>query len=298
MGIVQKNTILSELTVRETMRRQVISLPREAGLSDCIHRMIKFKVNALLITDEVMAPLGVVSKTDIMGAYYAGLPIDLPAGEIMISPPLYCRMEDTLEAVLEQMREHGVYRLYVPGEDGRAGGVIAYPDIVGILYQFCHECRYSRLRRAEKAGADPVLRFSVKDVMTASVRSFGEEDTLLQIMEGLSACRMGAVLITGRDGAAAGVVSKTDLALAYRHGRDPEAPARTIMTAPVRSCGESEYLEAAIRKLIFSQIRRIFVYREDPSRITGVLSLSDASRIRSGSCQACVSSRIQVVPGG
>ena len=36
MGIVQKNTILSELTVRETMRRQVISLPLEADLAACI----------------------------------------------------------------------------------------------------------------------------------------------------------------------------------------------------------------------------------------------------------------------
>ena len=294
MGIVQKNTILSELTVRETMRRQVISLPREATLSDCIHRMVKFKVNALLITDEALSPLGVVSKTDIMGAYYAALPIDLPAGEIMISPPLFCRMEETLEAALEQMREHGVYRLYVLGEGGRAAGVIAYPDIAGILYQYCHECKYSRLRRAGKSGADPFLRFTVKEVMTPSVRSFREMDSLLEIMEGLSASRIGAVLITEEAGAAAGVVSKTDLALAYRHGCDPGAPARTIMTAPVRSCAESEFLEAAIRKLIFSQIHRIFVYREEPSRITGVLSLSDAARVRAGSCQACVSSRITV----
>ncbi|WP_373498415.1 cyclic nucleotide-binding/CBS domain-containing protein [Desulfococcus sp.] len=294
MAIIQTNTILSELTVRETMRRQVISLPREAGLSDCINRMIKFKVNALLITGEAMSPLGVVSKTDIMGAYYAGLPVDLPAGDIMISPPLFCRMEDTLEAALEQMRHHGVYRLYVQGEGRGAAGVIAYPDIVGILYQYCHECKYSRLRRADRAGVDPVLRFQVKDVMTASVRSHGENDSLLQVMEGLSEYRMGAVLITDQRGAASGVVSKTDLALAYRHGCDPEAPARTIMTAPVRSCGESEYLEAAIRKLIFSQVHRIFVFRDDPSGITGVLSLSDAARVRSGSCQACVSSRITV----
>ena len=122
MGIVQKNTILSELTVRETMRRQVISLPLEADLAACINRLIKFKVNALLITGEGMAsPVGVVSKTDIMGAYYAGLPIDLPAGDIMISPPLFCHPEDTLEAALEEMRHHGVYRLYVQG-DGRQGG--------------------------------------------------------------------------------------------------------------------------------------------------------------------------------
>lgn len=294
MGIVQKSTILSELTVRDTMRRQVISLPQKAGLSACINRLIKFKVNALLITGEELAPVGVVSKTDIMGAYYAGLPVDLPAGDIMISPPLFCRLEDTLEAALEQMRHHGVYRLYVQGGGNRAAGVIAYPDIAGILYQYCHECNYSRLRRAEKAGADPVLRFRVKEVMTPSVRSCGEDESLTRLMEDLSEYRMGAVLITDGGGAPVGVVSKTDLALAYKRGRDPESPARSIMTSPVKSCDEEEYLEAAIRKLIFAQIHRIFVFQDDPSRITGVLSLSDAARVRSGSCHACVSSRITV----
>ena len=33
-----------------------------------------------------------------------------------------------------------------------------------------------------------------------------------------------------------------------------------------------------------------------PQNIVGVLSLSDAARIRSGSCHACVSSRIRVEP--
>lgn len=296
MGIVQKNTILSDLTVRETMRRQLVSLPREASLSACINRLIKFKMNALLITGDGMAPVGVVSKTDIMGAYYAGLPIELPAGDVMISPPLFCRLGDTLEAALEQMRYHGVYRLYVQGDGNGNGveGVIAYPDIVGILYQYCHECRYSRLRRSDRVGDDPVLRFRVKDVMGTSIHSHGAEESLAQLMEGLSECRVGAVLITDGRGLPVGVVSKTDLALAYKHGRDPGSPARTIMTSPVRSCGEEEYLEAAIRMLIFSQIHRIFAYRDDPFRITGVLSLSDAARVRSGSCLACVSSRITV----
>ncbi len=293
MGIVQKNTILSELTVREAMRRQVISLPREADLSAGIQRLIKFKVNALLITD-AGAPAGVVSKTDIMGAYYAGLPIDLPLGDIMVSPPHFCRPEDSLEAALEQMREHGIYRLYVQGEGGAVAGVIAYPDIAGILYQYCHECKYSRLRRSERSGDDPQLRFRVKEVMTPSVWSHGADEPLTAIMEGLSEYRMGAALIVDEDGAPAGVVSKTDLALAYRHGCDAGVPARSIMTAPVRSCGEEAFLEAAIRTLIFSQIHRIFVFREAPSRITGVLSLSDAARVRSGSCHACVSSRITV----
>ena len=50
-------------------------------------------------------------------------------------------------------------------------------------------------------------------------------------MEGLSANRIGAVLIRDHEGRPAGVVSKTDLILAYRHGMSTEAEARQIMKA-------------------------------------------------------------------
>ena len=38
--------------------------------------MIKFKISSILMVDENDRPVGVVSKTDIMGAFYAGLPIE------------------------------------------------------------------------------------------------------------------------------------------------------------------------------------------------------------------------------
>jgi hypothetical protein len=45
--------------------------------------------------------------------------------------------------------------------------------------------------------------------------------------------------------------------------------------------------------MIFSDVSRLFVYRESPRHIVGVFSLSDATRFRSGTCRACVSSRIR-----
>ena len=61
-----------------------------------------------------------------------------------------------------------------------------------------------------------------------------------------------------------------------------------------RYCEENEYLEIAIQKMIFSEVHRLFVYRKNPQNIIEVLSLSDAARLRSGACHACVSSRIKI----
>jgi CBS domain-containing protein len=296
MTIVVKQSVLRGLAVMDAMRKQVLQLPKTASIDKGINFLIKYKLNALLITDEQDVPIGVVSKTDIMSAYYASLPIESQLADIMSSPPLFCGQGDSLESALDKMRAARIYRLYACDErSGAVTGVLAYPDIVGLLYRYCHQCDYSLLKRNRKQPAtDTVLRFRVKDVMTPHVESFVATDSLSSVMEGLSAYRFGAVLITDQSGLPGGVVSKTDLILAYKHGVPSENEAKTVLSSPVLSCDETEYLEAAIQRMIFSEVHRLFVHKDNRSSIVGVFSLSDAARLRSGSCQACVSSRIRV----
>ena len=45
---------------------------------------------------------------------------------------------------------------------------------------------------------------------------------------------------------------------------------------------------------VFSDVHRLFVHQSKPDELVGVISLSDAARIRSGSCHACISSRIKL----
>ena len=291
----KKNT-LSGLLVRHAMRRQTVSLPRKAGIERAIIAMVKYKINALLTTDEDHQPVGVISKTDIMGAYYAELPLDSPVEHIMSSPPLFCGPEDSLEATLETMRTHRVYRLYVRQDDSDpVTGILAYPDIVGLLYRYCHSCDFAKSSCNRKKESDDTMdRYSVKEVMTPSVESVQKDETINQVVETLSAYRFGAVLVNDADGAPCGVISKTDLVLAYKHGLSPETKAEAIMTSPVRTCDEDQLLETAIKEMIFGDVQRLFIHRGDSDHVVGVLSLSDTARIRSGSCHACVSSRIKL----
>lgn len=291
-----RQNMLRGLAVKDAMRRQVIQLPHHASIDKGINFLIKYKVSALLLTRDDKKPIGVVSKTDIMSAYYAAMPVDSPLESIMSSPPLFCREHDSLESALDRMRSERVYRLYAHGDDPNdVVGMLAYPDIVGLLYRYCHKCEYSLLRRgARKLESTEVPRFLVKDVMTPKVEHFQERDSLTTVMEGLSAYRFGAVLITDEARRPTGVVSKTDLILAYKHGLEGHQEAGRIMSSPVLSCDQGEFLEEAIRLMIFSEIHRLFIHKDYSGDIVGVFSLSDAARLRSGSCQACVSSRIKV----
>ncbi len=293
----RKNSF-SMLTVKNAMRRRVIGLMADTCIDEAIGQFIKHKVNAILILDRDGHPQGVLSKTEIIGAYYAALPLTTAAGDIMSSPVHTCCPGDSLELVLTRMQEENVGRLYVTDEFSRqAIGTLAYPDMVGLLYRYCHNCEFSlRAAKRDKRNNVPVPKILVHDIMTTSVKSAGVEDTLGKIIEELSMYKLGALLIKNGKGLPTGVISKTDLALAYKRGIGREIKAGKVMSAPVCSCDEAETLENGIHRMIFSEINRLFAFSDSPENITGVLSLSDAARARSGSCQACTTSRISFRP--
>lgn len=296
MPVVAKKNTLSGLSVGEAIRKQVVRLHREESLEQAILSMTKHKINTVLVTDDNAHPAGVISKTDIMGAYYAALPVDSPLEYIMSSPPVFCDVDDLLETALDSMRSNKVHCLYVSGETAEeASGILTYADIVGLLYQYCYSCKLSKTYGGrDKPTGTPVQRLRARDAMSNHVVSFNENDTLSMIMEALSVYHFGAVLITDSSNNPCGMVSKTDLVHAFRSGVSPDAPATTIMSTEVIACEEDEFLERAIQIMILAEVQRICVYKGSIKTIKGVLSLSDTARLKSGSCLACTTSRIRV----
>ena len=293
MPRVEKRSVLSGISVKEAMRRQVIRLSQSAPIDYGINRMIKYKINSVLITDENQYPVGVVSKTDVMSAFYAGLPIGAPIENIMVGPLLFCYPDDELESSLDTMQQHGVHRLYVRGSDSHeVVGVVAYPDIVGLLYRYCRACDRGLLKARRRTEEDQFQRLRIKDVMTADVTAYLEKDGLAQVIEGLIEHRFGAVLIRNEAGQAVGVVSKSDLIVAYKHGVTVDARAADVMSRPVVSSEADTQLADAIQQMLLKDVQRLFVHGQDPGQIVGILSLSDSARFRSGSCRACTSSRL------
>ncbi|MDJ0828946.1 MAG: CBS domain-containing protein [Desulfobacterales bacterium] len=292
MPVVTNKSVLTGIIVKEAMRRNVVSLPLTTSLNTSINYLIKNKINALLVTDEFQRPAGAVSKTDIMGAYYADLPLDTWVGDIMVSPLIYCYPDDGLETALDSMLKNGIHRLFVRGSNSEAiVGILAYNDVVGILYRYCHACDRS-IAKARQTSPDQIKRLTVKEVMTPRISAFQESDLLVGIIERLYELQFGAVLVKDEQKKPVGVVSKTDLILAYKHGHPVTSTAESIMNAPVESCDEKSLLNDAIRQMLLKDIQRLFVHANTKDDISGVLSLTDAAQIRSGSCRACTSSRL------
>lgn len=298
MPVVRVRSVLKGILVREAMRRQVHQLPVSASLDKCISHLIKHKASAVLVTSDAHCPAGVVSKTDLISAFYAGLPAESVLESIMNGPVLTCYPDDAIEDCLDLMRENRVHRLFVQGADPCSViGTMSYPDVVSLLYRYCRICPQGAVKRSESAGEpESESPTAVHEVMTNSVVFCRETDSLSKVIEELCAHRLGAVLIRDDRGLARGVISKTDAILAYRHRTGLDTEARSIMRSPVVSCRRDCLLTDAIRQMFLHDVQRLFVHSGDPAIITGVLSLSDAAQVRSGSCRACIASRIITAP--
>jgi CBS domain-containing protein len=277
------------------MRRQVIQLPYTASIGQGIRLMIRYKANAVLLTDNDI-PHGVVSKTDLLGAYYAELPSDAPLGDVMGSQPIACFPDDPVEDALEIMDAAGVHRLYVTGANREEViGSVSYSEIVGLLYRYCRACeRGTTQKRIRLSQTDSPTRLTVQDVMTKEVWACRDMDTLFTVIEVLSSHHMSAVLIQNEAQSAIGVISKTDLIIAYHHGVSPEDEAQAIMNTPAHSVSAETLLSTAIQMMLIRDVQRLFVHGDasTPNLIIGVLALSDSARFRSGSCRACTAGRM------
>jgi predicted transcriptional regulator len=120
------------------MRRQIICLEQNKTIGHGINTIIKHKVNALLIVDDQLQEVGVVSKTDIMGAYYAGLPIDSPLEYIMLSPP---------QDAIKKMILTDIHRLFVyEGDENALIGVLSLTDALRGRSGSYHGCVSSRIK--------------------------------------------------------------------------------------------------------------------------------------------------------
>jgi CBS domain-containing protein len=295
MPVIETRSVFSGIPVVEAMRRQVVGLPCSADIGQGIRIMIRYKANAVLLTENNI-PCGVVSKTDLISALYAELPAETPLGDVMGSQPIACFADDPVEDVLEIMEAAGVHRLYITGANREEViGTVAYSDIVGLLYRYCRTCEHGTAKKRVKLfGIDPTARLTVREVMTKDVWACREKDPLFIVIEILSDHRVGAVLVQDEDQSSVGVISKTDLIIAYHHGVSPETEARKIMNTPVHSVSAGELLSKAIQQMLVKDVQRLFVHHDALNAyiITGVLALSDSARFRSGSCRACTAGRM------
>ncbi len=285
----KKRGVLAGMTVQSAMRKDICRLPSSVTIHGCIYHMTRTRSNSVLLEDSEGVPAGLISKTDVMAAFYAGFSINTPAEGIM-NVPLFCNELDLIDQALLKMNSNMIHRIYVQSDEGRVVGTLSYSDIVGQMYQYCRSCSKSG-RMPEKLKALDLPRLIVKDVMTRQISSCVDDDTIQTGIETLMEIKSSAILVTDINQYPVGVLSKTDLNRAFAHCVPLVDSVSKIMGRPIVTCSPFDTLLDTLQKMLLLNLKRLFVVEPEDGKATGVLSLSDAARFRSGTCRACSATR-------
>lgn len=120
-----------------------------------------------------------------------------------------------------------------------------------------------------------ILSGKGRDVATASPHR-----TLSEIAKTLSERRIGAIVVTGTDGAICGIISERDLvrAIASGGGAALADPASRHMTARVVTCAPHDLIADVMEEMTKGRFRHMPVVEH--GRLVGIISIGDVVKHR------------------
>lgn len=154
-------------TVDSYCVREVVTVTRETPVLQCAQLMHDEHVGAVVIVDEVEGkrmPVGMLTDRDIAIEVVAFdvAARTITAGDLMTDGLAVVRLTDDLMAVLAIMREHGVRRLPVVGEDGSLEGIVTADNLCEVLAEaidgLARVIRSEHVRERKTRAADSLQR--------------------------------------------------------------------------------------------------------------------------------------------
>ncbi len=118
----------------------VYTVRPEHSLAETATLLAVKKVGVAVVCDSKGHVVGVVSERDIVKALadYGRGALDMPARNIMSSPPVTCTLSDSVKEILEVMTHRRMRHLPVI-EDGDLVGIVSIGDAVGFRLQQTQE---------------------------------------------------------------------------------------------------------------------------------------------------------------
>jgi CBS domain-containing protein len=127
------------MTAGDICHRDVVVAPRSEMIVDAARRMRTSHVGDLIVVenrDGRHVPIGIVTDRDIVISAVAGDPDHinyLLVGDVMTSDVVTALEQDSIDAALNKMHEHGIRRLPIVDRAGTLVGILTLDDILRYL---------------------------------------------------------------------------------------------------------------------------------------------------------------------
>jgi CBS domain-containing protein len=125
--------------VLESKGRRIITIDREATVTEAIARLVQNNIGSLPVVDEGGHLVGIFSERDVMRVLHnrgegAGR---LRIADLMTRDPITCGLEDDVDDVMGKMSARNIAKVPVVS-NGQLVGVVSVGDVVKVLYDKVH----------------------------------------------------------------------------------------------------------------------------------------------------------------
>jgi len=119
----------------------------------------------------------------------------------------------------------------------------------------------------------------VRDVMSSPVIESKENETAEELARKMIRYKVGAIIVTDKNGSPLGIVTKTDLVekVIAKNLRPNDVKAKDIMTTPLETIGPEAKIEDALRKMSKLKISRLAVVYKN--KLMGLISVKDILQV-------------------
>lgn len=115
--------------VRNYAKHPPIVASKEVSIKEVVNIMVEKKISMVVIVDENMNPVGVVTERDIVKSVAKEINVNEPVSKIMSSPVITIEADDPIWRVADIMKSHNIRHLVVV-DKGKLYGVISIRDLV------------------------------------------------------------------------------------------------------------------------------------------------------------------------
>lgn len=126
-----------------------------------------------------------------------------------------------------------------------------------------------------------IFRQLVRDHMGPTVVTVHPREPCASVVSKMSSGLASCAVVTDRDGRPIGIVTERDVTREIAYRRAPNAPIRNVMTSPVATLREDDYLYRAIAEMRRRRLRHMPVVGR-AGRVAGMLYLHEALAVSAG----------------
>jgi len=239
--------------INSIISTDILSVPPDAPLKDCIALMKKQRSSCLLITEQGK-PLGIYTERDIVRSLYNQIdPAHTPIQDVMTQPVITAPSNITLFEAYYLLSSNKIRHLLIVDNHGKSKGILTQTNII------------TYLRKGYFFGAK-----TIDTILTRNLLTFKQDDSLLEIISAMVQRSLSCVVIAEKKSPIGIFTERDAINLLLENNKLETLKISEVMSQPVKTVSPNELTHDVTELMRKLNIRRL-VAVDNNNRIKGLI---------------------------